>query len=148
MLFHRAEATSQCRRIWSTDSPSRLQRQHLSTIIMCLFLRLSKVRILPRAVIYCFPKAETPKRQQTNCFVLFFVFLALSPLPRNKKTKRNILNLFLTLDFLRNQMQHKWLQLHQAIQQMGRAMQHEKMMIIVPYKSFFIIIIILLKVVS
>jgi hypothetical protein len=48
MLFHRAEATSQCRRIWFTDSPSRLHRQHLSTIIMCLFLRLSKVRILPR----------------------------------------------------------------------------------------------------
>jgi hypothetical protein len=49
MLFQREEARSQCRRIWSTDSPSLLQRQHLSTIIMCLFLRLSKVRILPRA---------------------------------------------------------------------------------------------------
>jgi hypothetical protein len=49
MLFHRAEARSQCRRIWSTDSPSRLQRQHLSTIIKFLFLRLSKVKILPRA---------------------------------------------------------------------------------------------------
>jgi hypothetical protein len=49
MLFHRADATSQCRRIWSTDSPSRLHGQHLSTMIMCLFLRLSKVRILPRA---------------------------------------------------------------------------------------------------
>jgi hypothetical protein len=48
MLFHRAEATSQCKRIWSTDSQSRLHRQHLSTMIMCLFLRLSKVRILPR----------------------------------------------------------------------------------------------------
>jgi hypothetical protein len=49
MLFHRAEATSQCRRIWPTDSPSHLHRQYLSTMIMCLFLRLSKVRILPRA---------------------------------------------------------------------------------------------------
>lgn len=52
MLFHRAEATSQCRSIWSTDSPSRLQRQHLSTMIMCLFLRLSTVRILPRAAAH------------------------------------------------------------------------------------------------
>jgi len=49
MLFHIAEATSQCWRIWSIDSPSRLHRQHLSTMIMCLFLRLSKVRIIPRA---------------------------------------------------------------------------------------------------
>jgi hypothetical protein len=49
MLFHRVEATSQCRRIWSIDSPSRSHRQHLSTMIMCLFLRLSIVRILPRA---------------------------------------------------------------------------------------------------
>jgi len=48
-MFHRADATSQCRRIWSTNSPSRLHRQHLSTMIMCLFLRLSKVKILPRA---------------------------------------------------------------------------------------------------
>jgi hypothetical protein len=45
MLFHKAEATSQCRRIWSTNSPSRLHRQHLSTMIMYLFLRLSKVRL-------------------------------------------------------------------------------------------------------
>jgi hypothetical protein len=52
MLFHRAEDTSQCIRIWSTDSPSRLHRQHLSTMIMCLFLRLSKVRILPRAAAH------------------------------------------------------------------------------------------------
>jgi len=48
ILFHRVEAISQCKRIWSTDSQSRLHRQHLSTMIMCLFLRLSKVRILPR----------------------------------------------------------------------------------------------------
>jgi hypothetical protein len=52
MLFHRAEATSQCRSIWSTDSPYRLHRQHLSTMIMCLFLRLTKVRILPRAAAH------------------------------------------------------------------------------------------------
>jgi len=52
MLFHRAEATSQCGRIWFTDFPSRLHRQHLSTIIMCLFLRLFKVRILPRTAIH------------------------------------------------------------------------------------------------
>jgi hypothetical protein len=49
MLFHIAEATSQWRRRWSTDSPSLLHKQHLSTMIICLFLRLSIVRILSRA---------------------------------------------------------------------------------------------------
>jgi hypothetical protein len=47
-VLHKAEATSQWRRKWSTDSPLLLHKQHLSTIITCLFLRLSKVRILPR----------------------------------------------------------------------------------------------------
>jgi len=47
--LHKAEATSQWRRRWSIDSPLLLHMQHLSTIITCLFSRLSKVRILPSA---------------------------------------------------------------------------------------------------
>jgi hypothetical protein len=47
--FHWAEATSQWRRRWSTNSPLLLHKQHLSTMITCIFLRLSTVRILPRA---------------------------------------------------------------------------------------------------
>jgi len=46
---HRVEATSQWRRRWSTVSPSLLHKQHLSTMMILLFLRLSTVSILPRA---------------------------------------------------------------------------------------------------
>jgi len=46
---HRVEATSQWRRRWSTVSPSLLHKQHLSTMTILLFLRLSTVSILPRA---------------------------------------------------------------------------------------------------
>jgi hypothetical protein len=49
ILLYIAEATSQWRKRWSTDSPSLLHKQHLSTMMICLFLRLSTVRILPRA---------------------------------------------------------------------------------------------------
>jgi len=49
VLFHIAEATAQWRRRWSTDSSSLLHKQHVSTMMICLFLRLSTVRILPRA---------------------------------------------------------------------------------------------------
>jgi hypothetical protein len=48
-VFHRAEATSQWRRRWSTNSPSLLHKQHLSTMMICIFLRLSTVRILSGA---------------------------------------------------------------------------------------------------
>jgi hypothetical protein len=44
-----AQATSQCRRRWSTDSPFFLHIQHLSTTIMYYFRKLSIVRIFPRA---------------------------------------------------------------------------------------------------
>jgi len=47
--FHKAEATSQWRRSWSTDSFFLLHKQHLFSMTKCLFLRLSTVRILPRA---------------------------------------------------------------------------------------------------
>jgi hypothetical protein len=47
--LYEAEATSQWRRRWSTDSSFLLHLQHLFIIITCFFLRLSKVRILPRA---------------------------------------------------------------------------------------------------
>jgi hypothetical protein len=46
MLFHREEATSQWRTRWPIDSPSLLHKQHLSIMMICLFLRLSTVRIL------------------------------------------------------------------------------------------------------
>jgi hypothetical protein len=48
--YHKAEATSQWRRRWSTDSFVFLHVQHLFITITCRFLRLSKVRIFPRAV--------------------------------------------------------------------------------------------------
>jgi hypothetical protein len=46
--IHRVEATSQWRRRWSTVFPSLLHKQHLSTMMIFLFLRLSTVSILPR----------------------------------------------------------------------------------------------------
>jgi hypothetical protein len=46
--FHRAKVTAQWSRMWSIDSPFLLHKQHLSTIITCLFQRLSTIRILPR----------------------------------------------------------------------------------------------------
>jgi hypothetical protein len=49
MLFHITEATSQGRRRWSTDFSSLLHKQHLSTMMISFFLRLSTIRILPMA---------------------------------------------------------------------------------------------------
>jgi hypothetical protein len=51
MTFHRARATSQWRRRWSTNSPFILHMQHLSITMIHFFLRLSKVRIFPCAAI-------------------------------------------------------------------------------------------------
>jgi len=51
MTFHRARATSQWRRRWSTDSPFILHMQHLSITMTRFFLRLSKVMIFPCAAI-------------------------------------------------------------------------------------------------
>jgi hypothetical protein len=47
--FHKVQATSQWRRRWSTNSPFFLHIQHLSTTITFHFLRLSVVKIFPRA---------------------------------------------------------------------------------------------------
>jgi hypothetical protein len=58
MLFHIVEATSQWRRRWFTDSPSLLHKKHLSTMMICLFLRLSTIRILPKAAAYNAKKAN------------------------------------------------------------------------------------------
>jgi hypothetical protein len=51
MAFHKARATSQWRRRWSTDSPFILHMQHLSIAMIRFFLRLSKVRIFPCAAV-------------------------------------------------------------------------------------------------
>jgi hypothetical protein len=49
--FHKALATPQWRRRWSTDSPSDSQSQHLFTTTKPLLLRLSTVRIFPNAAV-------------------------------------------------------------------------------------------------
>jgi hypothetical protein len=48
--FYMAQATSQWRRRWSTESPFLLHIQHLSITMTCCFLRLSTVRISSRAI--------------------------------------------------------------------------------------------------
>jgi hypothetical protein len=57
--IYKAEVISQWRRKWSTDSTYLLHKHHLSTIITCLFLRLSSVRILPRKADH--EKEKNPK---------------------------------------------------------------------------------------
>jgi len=47
-IFHKAQAISQWRRKWSTDSIFLLHTQHLSITMTCYFLRLSIVKIFPR----------------------------------------------------------------------------------------------------
>jgi len=59
--FQRTQATSQWRRSrWSTDSSFFLHMQHLSITMTCLFLRLSKVRIFPRAATQAGKKKKEP----------------------------------------------------------------------------------------
>ena len=74
---HSSFANLQCRNKWSTDSASFLHKQHLLTIIMFLFLRLSIVGSLPQ---HCSPREEgytrrdfglpyaTPRKSQRGRF--------------------------------------------------------------------------------
>jgi hypothetical protein len=49
---HSTCATSQWRSKWSTDSLSGIHKQHRFITTICFFLRLSKVRIFPRAIVH------------------------------------------------------------------------------------------------
>jgi hypothetical protein len=46
--LHKAQATAQWRKRWSTDSLFLLHTQHLSITMTCRFLKLSLVSIFPR----------------------------------------------------------------------------------------------------
>jgi hypothetical protein len=63
-----AEATSQWRRRWSTDSSFLLHMQHLSITMMCHLLRLSKVNVLPRATNHT--KKNYPRRSLSPPYTL------------------------------------------------------------------------------
>jgi hypothetical protein len=77
MAFHKARATSQWRRRWSTNSPFILHMQHLSITITRFFLRLSKVRNFP-----CHYKklrlGQRLERQRICCSVLGWPLVIIS----------------------------------------------------------------------
>ena len=51
IILHISNAIGQWRRRWSTDSPHPLHIKHHSRTTKCLFLRLSIVKILPKAAV-------------------------------------------------------------------------------------------------
>ena len=50
-IDHNSYAIWQWRRRWSTDSPHLLHIKHHSNTTICLFQRLSVVKILPKAAV-------------------------------------------------------------------------------------------------
>ena len=51
-IDHKSKAIEQWIRRWSTDSPFLLHIQHQSKIKICRFLRLSIVKIFPKAAVH------------------------------------------------------------------------------------------------
>ena len=70
MASHKVEAISQCKRRWSTVSSLLLHMQHLFITITCLFLRLSKVRILSSPTEYLL---DQDKETYRDNFLLFSI---------------------------------------------------------------------------
>jgi hypothetical protein len=73
--FHKAK--SQWSRMWSTDSSFLLHKQHLFTIITRIFLRLSTIRILPKAAVQAKKKPPSKEPESATPSNLLFKVRAL-----------------------------------------------------------------------
>ena len=67
-IDHNSYAIGQWRRRWSTNSPHFLHIKHHSTTAICLFQRLSVVKILPKAAVQ---EKNATLGGTSDCYTIF-----------------------------------------------------------------------------